>query len=142
MPKVLMRTGGANPAGLTWQPGQVVELSDESAEATIAGGYGTRVKAPAVEEDIEEVALMALTNDELLELAVENGITGLASRPTKAELVAALRDAGVMAPQLETAELEGGEVAAVTDAPPPRERVPSATMETLSEEAPSDDAAE
>jgi hypothetical protein len=74
-------------------------------------------------DDLAAVALMGLTNAKLGELIMEHGVTGLPRKPNKAQLVAALRAAGVSVPQTsETAALAGGETAARTEAPKPRRR--------------------
>ena len=127
MPKVKMVTRGSGPVR-GWQPGDTIECSEQEV-ADFVPRCGTLVKDTAIEQDPEtEDALMDLSNEELLELCGANGITGLPRRPTKVQLVGVLRSHGVSVasePEPETAELAGGEVAASTGAPQPRERVAS-----------------
>ena len=132
MPKVKMVTRGSGPVR-GWQPGDTIECSEQEV-ADFVPRCGTLVEEPKApdfepaDEAAKEDALMALSNDELLELCAANGITGLPSRPTKVQLVGVLRSHGVSIasePEPETAELAGGEVAASTEAPQPRERVAS-----------------
>ena len=104
-----------------------------AAAAVVAGGYGTLVEAPPVKGDPEVDALMALSRDELGDLLEANELA-VPSKANKPEIVGVLRDAGVSVleedepepdPERETAEAGGGEVAANTEAPQPRERVAS-----------------
>ncbi len=131
MPKVTMSTGGAGPHG-SWQPGQTIEATEEQAAQYVAAGSGTVVEEPAPDVDLEAEEFMALSRDELLDLATEHGLAGLASA-NKTQIAAALRAANVSVPrEPETAALGGGETAARTEAPQPRERIAS---DTSSEES-------
>ena len=142
--KIKMRTILAGPMG-NMQPGQVVDVPDDTARTLIDGGFAEAVDVPSPVET-EHVPsenhtviewLMSLTLKKLREMAAEMEIKGNAenARATKTELAEALAAAGVSAPSpddddndttkpIETASMGGGERTANTAEP--RRRTPSA----------------
>lgn len=79
--------------GVSTEPGEVVEVGEETAEHLLTKPWFELVDANSVEDDDDGDDLGQLTKDELLELAREEDITGRSSM-TKSELIAALEAEG------------------------------------------------
>ena len=138
--KVRMKTIYAGPAGNA-QPGQTLDCDDETGQALIDGGYAEAIEVAVPDltpEDAVMSWLMGLTVRTLKGIAAEMDVE-LDKEALKTAIAEALVEAGVLVPkeddeddpedgkdQAESASVGGGETAADTDKPQPRQRTPPA----------------
>lgn len=134
--KVRMKTIMAGPGGNA-APGQVIDVDEATGRAYIDGGFAeavTLTEAVLASDRSASAALMGLfmglTKKVLLSIAEEREVE-VDSKWNKGQIAEALVAAGIEPtddeedegePEIETASLGGGERAARTEQPKPRER--------------------